>query len=298
MPTLVIANKLYSSWSMRPWLLMKQLGIAFDEIVIPLDQPDTPARIRKHSPAGKVPILIDGDVTVWESIAIMEYVADTYSTSVWPLDPKARAMARAISAEMHAGFQALRSACPMNLGKKYPERDRGEAVARDVARIEQIFREARRRFVARADEMLGGLDGRQIAVWGLSFKEGTDDLRDSPAVEVVKLLVERGASVRAHDPAALANAAQRLPGIVLCEDPYEAAAGADAVALCTPWPEYAAIDFGRLSRVMRGDLFLDGRNMLDAAKVEAAGLRYVGIGRGMRQTPAKTAVQAFPLRSS
>jgi UDPglucose 6-dehydrogenase len=75
----------------------------------------------------------------------------------------------------------------------------------------EINREARRRFVARADEMLGGLDGRQIAVWGLSFKEGTDDLRDSPAVEVVKLLVERGASVRAHDPAALANAAQRLP---------------------------------------------------------------------------------------
>ena len=162
----------------------------------------------------------------------------------------------------------------------------------------EINREARRRFVARADEMLGGLDGREIAVWGLSFKEGTDDLRDSPAVEVVKLLVERGASVRAHDPAALANAAQRLPGIVLLEDPYEAAAGADAVALCTPWPEYAAMDFGRLNRVMRGDLFLDGRNMLDAAKVEAAGLRYVGIGRGMRQTPAKTAVQAFPLRSS
>jgi UDPglucose 6-dehydrogenase len=70
------------------------------------------------------------------------------------------------------------------------------------------------------------------------------------------------------------------------------------VALCTPWPEYAAIDFGRLSRVMRGDLFLDGRNMLDAARVEAAGLRYVGIGRGMRQEPVKTAAQAFPLRSS
>jgi glutathione S-transferase len=146
MPTLVIANKLYSSWSMRPWLLMKQFGVAFDEVVIPLDQPDTKERIRKHSPAGKVPILIDGDVTVWESIAIMEYVADTYSTSVWPLDRKARAMARAVAAEMHSGFQALRSACPMNLGKKYPHRDRGEGVARDVARIEQIFRDARRRF--------------------------------------------------------------------------------------------------------------------------------------------------------
>jgi UDPglucose 6-dehydrogenase len=96
--------------------------------------------------------------------------------------------------------------------------------------------------------MLGGLDGREIAVWGLSFKEGTDDLRDSPAVEVVKLLVERGASVRAHDPAALANAATRLPGIELREDPYDAAKGADAVALCTPWSEYAAIDFARLNQ--------------------------------------------------
>jgi UDPglucose 6-dehydrogenase len=162
----------------------------------------------------------------------------------------------------------------------------------------EINREAQRRFVARADELLGGLDGREIAVWGLSFKEGTDDLRDSPAVEVVKLLVERGATVRAHDPAALPNAAARLPGILLREDPYDAAEGADAVALCTPWPEYAAIDFGRLKRVMCGDLLLDGRNMLDMAEVEAAGLRYVGIGRGTRPAPTQAVVQALPLRSS
>src|SRR3712207_5323265 len=102
MPTLVIANKLYSSWSMRPWLLMKQLGVAFDEVVIPLDQPDTKAQVLKHSPAGKVPILKDGDVTVWETIAIMEYVAETYGAPVWPADRKARAMARAVAAEMHA----------------------------------------------------------------------------------------------------------------------------------------------------------------------------------------------------
>jgi UDPglucose 6-dehydrogenase len=161
----------------------------------------------------------------------------------------------------------------------------------------EINREAQRRFVARADELLGGLDGRQIAVWGLSFKEGTDDLRDSPAVEVVKLLAERGAAVRAHDPAALPNAAVRLPGIELREDPYDAAAGADAVALCTPWPEYAAIDFERLRRVMGGDLLLDGRNMLNAGEVEAAGLRYVGIGRGIRQIPTQSVVQTLPLRS-
>ena len=155
MPTLVIANKCYSSWSLRPWLLMKQLGVAFDEITIPLDLPDTKEKVLKHSPAGKVPILIDGDVTVWESIAIMEYVGETYGAPVWPADRKARAMARAVAAEMHAGFSALRSACPMNLGKKYGSRDRGEAVARDVARFSEIVREARERFGAGGPFLFG-----------------------------------------------------------------------------------------------------------------------------------------------
>lgn len=108
------------------------------------------------------------------------------------------------------------------------------------------------------------------------------------------MLVERGAIVRAHDPAALANAALRLPDIVLHQDPYVVASGADAVALCTPWPEYAAIDFDRLKRVMRGDLLLDGRNMLEATAVEAAGLRYVGIGRGTRKTSELANAQPAP----
>jgi glutathione S-transferase len=155
MPTLVIANKTYSSWSLRPWLLMKQLGVAFDEITIPLDQPDTREKVLKHSPAGKVPILIDGDVTVWESISIMEYVGEAYGAPIWPEDRKARAMARSVAAEMHAGFQALRSACPMNLGKKYAQRDRGEAVARDVARFSGIVRDARGLFGAGGPFLFG-----------------------------------------------------------------------------------------------------------------------------------------------
>jgi UDPglucose 6-dehydrogenase len=112
------------------------------------------------------------------------------------------------------------------------------------------------------------------------------------------MLVERGAAVRAHDPAALANAASRLPGIVLRDDLYEAASGADAVALCTPWPEYATVDFDRLKGVMRGDLLLDGRNMLDVARVEAAGLRYVGIGRGNHHIPAPGAAEGVPVPTS
>ena len=130
MPTLVLANKLYSSWSLRPWLLMTELGIPFDEIVIPLDQPDTRGA-HSEALAGRARAGPDRRrVTVWDSLSIFEYVAERFGKPVWPQDRKARALARSISAEMHSGFTALRSACPMNLGKKYAARDRGEAVAR------------------------------------------------------------------------------------------------------------------------------------------------------------------------
>jgi glutathione S-transferase len=144
---LVIANKLYSSWSLRPWLLMKAKGIEFDEKVIPLAEPDTRQRILEHSPSGKVPVLIDGDTVVWETLAIIEHLAERYpERGIWPRDLKARSHARAISSEMHSGFTALRSGCGMNLGKKFADRDRGEAIAADVARITAIFSQARARF--------------------------------------------------------------------------------------------------------------------------------------------------------
>jgi glutathione S-transferase len=156
MPTLVIANKLYSSWSLRPWLLLKQAGIAFDEILIPLGQADTGERIRAHSPGGRLPILIDGELAVWDSLAIMEYAAERWpEIGAWPRERAARALARSISAEMHSGFTALRSACPMNLGRRYATRDRGEGVARDVARILEIWRDARARFGAGGPFLFG-----------------------------------------------------------------------------------------------------------------------------------------------
>ena len=111
---LLIANKNYSSWSMRPWLAAKMAGIAFEEQMIGLRQPDTAERIRAISPNGKVPALIDGDLVVFESIAILEYLAEL-APALWPQERKARAHARAICAEMHAGFVALRSRCPMNI---------------------------------------------------------------------------------------------------------------------------------------------------------------------------------------
>jgi UDPglucose 6-dehydrogenase len=156
----------------------------------------------------------------------------------------------------------------------------------------EINRDAQRRFVTRADELLGGLDGRVIAIWGLAFKEGTDDLRESPAVAVAEMLTERGAIVRAHDPAARENAAKRLPHLTLCDTPIEAATTADAVMVCTPWPEYALVDFTDVARVMNGAIILDGRNMLDAARVEAAGLCYEGIGMGAGRNRAAGAVSS------
>ncbi|HRK18211.1 MAG TPA: glutathione S-transferase family protein [Hyphomicrobiaceae bacterium] len=146
---LVIANKLYSSWSMRPWLAMRALGIPFEEVVIPLRQTDSGPRILAHSPSGKVPALIDGEIVVWESLAIIEYLAERFpDKGVWPKTSAARAHARAISNEMHAGFMALRQNCPMNLAKKFASKAYGADVMANVARIEAIWAEARSRFGA------------------------------------------------------------------------------------------------------------------------------------------------------
>lgn len=144
---LYLGNKLYSSWSLRPWLAMKAAKLVFDETVIPLYRDGSKAAMLKVSPTGKVPTLVDGDVTVWESLAIIEYVAEKFpDAGIWAKDVKARAHARAVSNEMHAGFQALRRGCPMNLGKKFARRERGPDVAADVARIQEVWAEARSRF--------------------------------------------------------------------------------------------------------------------------------------------------------
>jgi glutathione S-transferase len=144
---LFIGNKLYSSWSLRPWILMKAMGVPFTEEVIPLRHGDTSDRILKHSPSGKVPCLVDGDVRIWESLAICEYLNDKFpDRGVWPKDIKARAHARAAASEMHAGFQALRNACPMNLGKTFKTPAITPDLQANVARIEALWSEARGKF--------------------------------------------------------------------------------------------------------------------------------------------------------
>ena len=145
--TLVIGNKNYSSWSMRPWIALKAANIAFEEVMIPLyTGAEDKARILGFTPAGKVPVLVDGDITVWDSLAIIEYAAERFpEAKLWPEDRARRAHARAISAEMHSGFMALRNECGMNLHRPVGAIELSTDARANVARIQQIWTECRER---------------------------------------------------------------------------------------------------------------------------------------------------------
>jgi len=146
---LIIGNKNYSSWSLRPWIAMKVAGIPFEEEVLPLDTPAFKERLSLVSGTGKVPTLIDGQVRVWESLAILEYLAERYpDAGLWPKNPAARAHARAIASEMHAGFQALRRACPMNMHRPAKAIALDDEAQANIARIVQMWTDCRARFGA------------------------------------------------------------------------------------------------------------------------------------------------------
>lgn len=147
-----------------------------------------------------------------------------------------------------------------------------------LAAREVNFRQ-RRRLVEKLQNALLGVRGRVIGVLGISFKPCTDDIREAPALEIIKLLIERGAHVRAHDPAAMENARNALQGVEFFEDPYRMADGADALVLLTEWPEYRELDLSKIAKTMRTPVFLDGRNMFDPMEAKKAGLRYMGVGR-------------------
>jgi glutathione S-transferase len=149
MPTLklAVANKNYSSWSLRAWLVLERTRAPFDELVIPLRQPDTEAEIAKRSPSGRLPVLLDGSVRVWDSLAIAEYLAERFPSSrLWPTDPAARATARSVCAELHAGFMALRQTLPMNIRRRRPGGFEAPSVAADIARITKLWLDLRRDF--------------------------------------------------------------------------------------------------------------------------------------------------------
>ncbi len=155
--TLVIGNKAYSSWSLRPWLALRQAGLPFDEVVIPLRRPETKPEILAHSAAGKVPVLRSGEVTVWESLAICEAVAEMApGAGLWPDDAGVRAVARAAATEMHGGFPEVRKAFPMDLKRAPAERPVPEAAALEIARIAALWGDLRRRFGGGGPFLFGG----------------------------------------------------------------------------------------------------------------------------------------------
>jgi glutathione S-transferase len=153
--TLIVGLKNYSSWSLRPWVLLKHLDVEFKEIVLEHYGPGYRAEIAKYSPVGKVPVLIDDEMHVWDSLAIVEHVAERTGRG-WPKELAARALARSISAEMHSGFQALRSQCPMNVRESGRHVEQTPELRRDIARIDEIWQDCRRRFGASGPWLFGG----------------------------------------------------------------------------------------------------------------------------------------------
>lgn len=144
---LVIGNKNYSSWSLRPWIIMKHFGVQFQEICIPLYQPDTADKIQQYSPSGKVPVLIHDSQIIWDSWAICEYLAELFPDKHWWTENQFyRAIARSVTAEMHSGFQHLRENMPMNCCAKLPGQGLTAAVQKDINRITSIWQECRAKF--------------------------------------------------------------------------------------------------------------------------------------------------------
>ncbi|MFM6829426.1 MAG: glutathione S-transferase family protein [Novosphingobium sp.] len=143
--TLITANRNYSSWSLRPWVLMKALGIAFDDRIEPFTKPANYDEFRAFSPTGQVPVLLDGARTVWDSLGIALYLAERHA-GVWPQDEGARAFAMCAVTEMHGGFSALRGDCTMNVGVRVKPRPMRDALLRDVGRVREIFEEGLARF--------------------------------------------------------------------------------------------------------------------------------------------------------
>ncbi|HEY4440839.1 MAG TPA: UDP-glucose/GDP-mannose dehydrogenase family protein [Candidatus Elarobacter sp.] len=278
-----------------------------DRVVIGTDDPATERVMRDLYAPLDAPIVVT-DVRTSEMI---KYAANAFLATKISfineianicelLDVDVRAVGRGIGYDQRIGTQFLSPGIGYG-GSCFPKDVRAlEQLANErnytaplLHAVEQVNRHQVDRTVVKLERALGGLQGRVVAVLGLAFKPNTDDTRDAPAINIIRRLVDRGARVRAHDPIANEAAKAALPReTVVCEDIYETVEGADVVFLATEWNEFRTLDFERCKKVMRGELLLDGRNIFDPEKVRAAGLRYLGVGRGDRQAPAVSAAPA------
>jgi glutathione S-transferase len=168
--TLVIGNRNYSSWSLRPWALLRHLGVEFAERRILLDTPTFAAEVARYSPAGRVPVLLDGERAIWESIAILEYASELAGGRGWPAEPDARAEARAVAAEMHAGFAALRSAYPMNIRARERRVPLTAPLAAAIARIDALWSGCRRRYGALGPWLFGAYSAADAMYLPVAFR--------------------------------------------------------------------------------------------------------------------------------
>ncbi|MGE0340253.1 MAG: glutathione S-transferase family protein [Xanthobacteraceae bacterium] len=197
---LILGNKNYSSWSMRPWLALAEHEVPFEEEVINIYDPVSKAKILSYSPAGKMPILIDGENTIWDSLAILETLADKFpQLDLWPKDPAARGLARSVSAEMHSGFVPLRKAMPMNLKRAPAEPKAGFAadVKADIRRICDIFTEARTRFGTRGDFLFGAFSAADCMFAPVATRLRTYAVKlDTPCADYVEAIHNLGSFKR------------------------------------------------------------------------------------------------------
>ena len=204
--TLVIGNKNYSSWSMRAWVLLRQLGIDFEERRLRFDSDEWDAGIGRWSPSGLVPVLWRGEVAVWDTLAIAETVAEWFpDRGVWPADPVARAFARAASAEMHSGFRNLRARMPMNIRGSHPGKGMTPEVRADIARIERLWAEARRRFGAGGDFLFGRFSAADAMFAPVVMRFATYGVAGSPVARRYGEAVQAAPAVRAWCEAARAE---------------------------------------------------------------------------------------------
>jgi glutathione S-transferase len=185
---------------MRPWLALAEHDVPFEEEVIPIYDPVSKAKILRYSPAGKMPILLDGENTIWDSLAILETLADKFpQLDLWPKDPAGRALARSISAEMHSGFVPLRKAMPMNLKRPVapPKAGVADDVKADIKRISDIFRDARTRFGARGDFLFGAFSAADCMYAPIATRLRTYAVQlDAPCEDYVAAIHELGSFKR------------------------------------------------------------------------------------------------------